>query len=477
MEFGKKKTIEPLEISDELAKHLYPTEKPEDVSRDYIVLNKICEVFKNRAEIHSETSNSSFFCYIERMAFDAFVRFANDTYQARGHEATGLIVGYYFQDKNHPETTFIVGTNFLKATGPTTRVTCEFSYEDGVKHSNYCDEHKVLPLIWIHSHPGFGAFYSGTDDSTIRTYYYAPYQAGVVVDNLQKQILGYKMYGENKRHENVYIFDLDKSTSDKLCLVYTKSVINKTAKIVDGSYQKKHKKTPIQKPISEHKENNNGKAEEKNTIPFSSTEKAEAENDEKNSNNEDIQIPLELKEVSEPEDKNVSNTLTQKAAVKMMIKGMVGTSAIMLLLLLVSFFFINRNVQTQIARIDKLEASVIDLSEKLTNAQETIGANTASPKEENTSEQPCNEVLQSQGNQSVQNSASVPAKQPKRKVSKQPAQEDLANQGEAPANTIDNQTEGENTTSEKPTQDNPSNVPLDTPKDNSETNADTTDQK
>ena len=37
MEFGKKKTIEPLEISDELAKHLYPTEKPEDVSRDYIV--------------------------------------------------------------------------------------------------------------------------------------------------------------------------------------------------------------------------------------------------------------------------------------------------------------------------------------------------------------------------------------------------------------------------------------------------------
>lgn len=233
MEFGKKKTISPLELSEELPKQLYPTEKPEERKRDYLVLNQLCEVFKNRAETHRETSNTSFTCYIERMAFDAFVRYANDTYKERGHEATGLIVGYYLRDKDNPESTFIVGTNFLKATGPTTRVTCEFSYEDSIRHSNYCDEHKVLPLIWIHSHPGFGAFYSGTDDSTLNTYYYAPYQVGVVVDNLQSQILGYKMYGENKRQENVYIFDLDKSNSSHLHLVYENHVRNtKPLKVV-----------------------------------------------------------------------------------------------------------------------------------------------------------------------------------------------------------------------------------------------------
>lgn len=233
MEFGKKKTINPLELSEELPKQLYPTEKPEERGRDYLVLNQLCEVFKNRAETHSETPNANFTCYIERMAFDAFVRYANDIYKERGHEATGIIVGYYLHDKDNPEATFIVGTNFLKATGPTTRVTCEFSYEDSIRHSNYCDEHKVLPLIWIHSHPGFGAFYSGTDDSTLKTYYYAPYQVGVVVDNLQSQILGYKMYGDNKRQEIVYIFDLDKSNPSHLHLVYENHVRNmKPLKVV-----------------------------------------------------------------------------------------------------------------------------------------------------------------------------------------------------------------------------------------------------
>ena len=225
MEFGKKIIVEPLKLSDELVGSFYDTNNPE-FQRDAFLLARICEIFKNRKAIHPITSNDKFICYIERKAFDAFVRFANETYELRGHEATGLIVGYYFCDKDDPETTFIVGTNFLKATGPTTRVTCEFSYEDGVRHSKFCDNHKVLSLIWIHSHPGFGAFYSGTDDSTLRSLYYAPHQVGVVVDNLQHQILGYKMYGADRKQENIYIFDLDQSDDNHLHFVYTDHVRN-----------------------------------------------------------------------------------------------------------------------------------------------------------------------------------------------------------------------------------------------------------
>lgn len=279
MEFGKKKTISPLELSEELPKQLYPTEKPEDIGRDYFVLNQLCEVFKNRAEVHSETSNASFTCYIERMAFDAFVRYANDTYTKRGHEATGLIVGYYLHDKNNPESTFIVGTNFLKATGPTTRVTCEFSYEDSIRHSNYCDEHKVLPLIWIHSHPGFGAFYSGTDDSTLKTYYYAPYQVGVVVDNLQSQILGYKMYGENKRQENVYIFDLDKSKSDNLHFVYekyTKNVLKRSFIAIPQS--KKNPSNEISGRDSDLSKNHDAESVQNNTTNTTIRIKSDGDN-------------------------------------------------------------------------------------------------------------------------------------------------------------------------------------------------------
>lgn len=262
MEFGKKKIITPLELSEELPKQLYPTEKPEEKGRDNLVLNQLCEVFKNRAGTHSETSNASFTCYIERMAFDAFVRYANDVYKGRGHEATGVIVGYYLHDKDNPESTFIVGTNFLKATGPTTRVTCEFSYEDSIRHSNYCDEHKVLPLIWIHSHPGFGAFYSGTDDSTLKTYYYAPHQVGVVVDNLQSQILGYKMYGNNKRQENVFIFDLYKSNPSYLHFVYEEHIrTTKPLKVVQKPATEAERVLDTDTYESEVNENNTERVE------------------------------------------------------------------------------------------------------------------------------------------------------------------------------------------------------------------------
>ena len=46
MEFGKKKTISPLELSEELPKQLYPTEKLEERGRDYLVLNQFLSVMQ-----------------------------------------------------------------------------------------------------------------------------------------------------------------------------------------------------------------------------------------------------------------------------------------------------------------------------------------------------------------------------------------------------------------------------------------------
>jgi proteasome lid subunit RPN8/RPN11 len=230
MNFGVKKLIEPHEVSNELAGKIYPnTELQNDkIDNDFVTLDKICNVFSNRATLHPEIVGKNFTCYIEKNAFDAFVRFANETYQNRHHEATGLIIGYYLHDKDNPDSKFIVGTHFLSASGNTTGVTCEFSYQDSIDHSNKCNEHKLLPLIWIHSHPGFGAFYSGTDDFTLKSYFYANHQTGVVVDNLKNEVLGYKMYGEKKQEEDVFIFDLDKSNSNHLELVYTQ--LNKKKK-------------------------------------------------------------------------------------------------------------------------------------------------------------------------------------------------------------------------------------------------------
>ena len=161
MLFGKPKTIMPFNVSDNLAERLYG-DSPQ-LKDDYVILNQLCDVFKNRMHIHPQAKGRSFTCYIEKKAFDAFVNFANRTYSTKKHEATGLIVGYYMHDANNPEQAFIIGTHFLEAHGQTSSVTCEISYEDASAHNLFYEEHKLLPVVWIHSHPGFGVFYSSTD--------------------------------------------------------------------------------------------------------------------------------------------------------------------------------------------------------------------------------------------------------------------------------------------------------------------------
>jgi len=217
MTFGEKKTIDAKEVSKVLASIIYPNAKEQKDKKNYFeTLEKLCDVFDNRITLHKETEGRKFTCYIEKKAYDAFFRFANDTYQNRRHEATGLIVGYYLHDRDNPNSLFIVGTHFLGATGESSSVTTEFSYQDSINHSNFCNENKLLPLIWIHSHPGFGVFYSGTDCTTLKTLFAATHQTGVVVDNLKNKVLGYKMYGNDMLEEDIFLLDLDKSDGSHL---------------------------------------------------------------------------------------------------------------------------------------------------------------------------------------------------------------------------------------------------------------------
>jgi proteasome lid subunit RPN8/RPN11 len=264
MEFGVKKTIGANEVSNKLACKIYQDKSlpSGEINNDFIILEKLCDVFANRAALHTETAGKKFACYIEKKAFDAFVQFANETYQSRKHEATGLIVGYYLHDKDNPDSKFIVGTNFLPATGTTSTATCEFSYQDSIKHSDYCNAHKMLPLIWIHSHPGFGAFYSGTDDFTLKSYFYANHQTGVVVDNLEDESLGYKMYEDKRQEEDVFVFDLDKSNSNYLSVTQ----LNKKKKTYPSIDDDSKKKEEIAETEDEIKTNEEIKKEIENRV-------------------------------------------------------------------------------------------------------------------------------------------------------------------------------------------------------------------
>ena len=200
MNFGKKTTIESKEISKTLADSIYG-EGNKDPHRK--LLYDVCSIFEQDHGFERE-----FTCLIEQRAMDAFVSFANEVYKKSRNEATGVIVGYYLHDPDFPNKKVIVGTNFLQATGSASSVTCEFSYEDSIRHSAYCDEHHLLPVIWIHSHPGFGVFYSATDSSTLKHYFACNHQVGVVVDNLHNKYMGFKMYDGVQQVEDIYSFSI-----------------------------------------------------------------------------------------------------------------------------------------------------------------------------------------------------------------------------------------------------------------------------
>lgn len=247
MKFGKKTQINSLAINEQLVSNLYDDEDNSDFKS---LLSNIVRVF----EPHIGEVEGDFTCFVEKAAMNAFEKFANEVYRDTENEATGIIVGYYLHDKDNPDKKIIVATNFLEATGSASNVTCEFSYEDSIRHSRFCDDKKVLPIIWIHSHPGFGVFYSSTDSSTLKNYFNCNHQMGIVVDNLRKKYLGFKIYNGEQYQQDFFIFDIE-NCLDKgalICERWNDSNEESTSKKKRTVSYKELSKLPSQTTTNKH---------------------------------------------------------------------------------------------------------------------------------------------------------------------------------------------------------------------------------
>lgn len=206
MKFGTLNTIMPQPMSSSLAEDLYPSSDGQFKERLSMIVNLFMD-----AEIDIDTE---YLCFIEDNALSSFECFANEIYRQTRNEATGLLVGYYLQGQgNLVNKKILIATDFLPATGNASSVTCEFSYEDSVQHTLYCEKNHVLPIIWIHSHPGFGVFYSSTDSTTLASFFARDHQMGVVVDNLQNKYLGFKISNGMQRNQDIYSFNLNECVS------------------------------------------------------------------------------------------------------------------------------------------------------------------------------------------------------------------------------------------------------------------------
>lgn len=217
MKITSKREVKSYPLTIESIDILYPdTDENNNGYRDY--LKKLITALKqDHSEIFRE--NNDFSCFIERRAYDAFNAFANEIYANSRNEACGVFMGYYFHNPENENQKIILATNFLEAHGPATRVTCEISFDDNIRYSNFAEAHKMLPVVWVHSHPGFGTFYSGTDSDTLSRCFRAPHQMGVVVDILQDLAMGFKIYNDKETNESFYLLDGDSTIANSTAVV------------------------------------------------------------------------------------------------------------------------------------------------------------------------------------------------------------------------------------------------------------------
>ena len=168
-------------------------------------------IFLNRSLLH-EKKIPAFTVYICESVWNAFLQKAADEYTSKNNEASGIILGHYFKDIFGE---YVVGTHFEAGNGSgTSSVFCEISVQDQIRILQVAKEKKLLQIIWIHSHPSFGAFYSSVDYRTLKSMYYAPHQAGIVVDNVKSEYLGFKVRNSNAyEYKDIFLVNLDSETN------------------------------------------------------------------------------------------------------------------------------------------------------------------------------------------------------------------------------------------------------------------------
>ncbi|MFQ5752205.1 MAG: Mov34/MPN/PAD-1 family protein, partial [bacterium] len=161
---------------------------------DLSTLDKeLLNIFEDRSKLHQSTI-PLFYAYIMEDAWEAFLNHGNNVYESLKHEAQGILLGHYYKDQFGE---FIIATQYAEGNGDSTRSFVEMSEECLSEISEKCQKEDLLMLIWLHTHPGFGTFYSGTDISCLKTNFYKKYQMGIVVDILKRQSLGYRSINSN----------------------------------------------------------------------------------------------------------------------------------------------------------------------------------------------------------------------------------------------------------------------------------------
>ena len=203
----RKRKVESLPLNMETVNRLYPIVNENGFNPDRECLAKVVRCL---SEV-TRCSTDRFRCYIEKQALDAFLVFANEAYDRFRNEAVGIIMGYYLHDEENPDKKIVVATNFIQANGPATSVTCTISYDDYIRFDNFCNAHNMNQIVWIHSHPGFGCFFSGVDSAMLASNFCSSHQVGVVVDILQNEVMGFKIIEGEERQQSVFWFDIQES--------------------------------------------------------------------------------------------------------------------------------------------------------------------------------------------------------------------------------------------------------------------------
>ena len=146
-------------------------------------------LFRHRKELHTGQV-PSWFVYINDYAWEAFLSHTELIYERTRHEGQGIFGGRYFKDDLGE---FAVATTYYEGEGSSTHSHVEMSEECLSAISKHCHDENLLMLIWVHTHPTFGAFYSGTDTACLRTNFFMPFQIGIVVDIVRKELKAFRV--------------------------------------------------------------------------------------------------------------------------------------------------------------------------------------------------------------------------------------------------------------------------------------------
>lgn len=147
-------------------------------------------VFHDRKRFH-RGDVPVWFVYIHEYAWEAFLSHTTEVYSRSGHEGQGIFLGNYFRDEFGE---FAVATSYFEGEGESSHAHVEMSEQCLALISKQCLAEDLLMLIWIHTHPTFGAFYSGTDVNCLRTNFYMPFQIGIVVDIVRHELKGFRVH-------------------------------------------------------------------------------------------------------------------------------------------------------------------------------------------------------------------------------------------------------------------------------------------